>query len=285
MVACKVVLVTGCSSGLGKFTADYLKRIGFRIIVTARKEKDAENLRKEGFECLILDLNSSDSIKKAVDNLFNISDGKLDGIINNAGIEIFGAIEDLSRDDIRNCFETNVFGTIELTSQFIPHFRKQHLGKIIFISASNSNGFGYPFLGPGNATKCAIEIFASTLKRELRNTGINVSTVCPGELPTNLLANMLEHAKQTISLEQSTHAKTYNRLMDKFSSHAIETNNNALIAVASSIEKILKSNNPPRRIVTPFSAKIHYLSHSILPEWVQDFLLFYKMRKGFGIDI
>jgi NAD(P)-dependent dehydrogenase (short-subunit alcohol dehydrogenase family) len=281
----KAVLVTGCSSGLGRFTADFLMGKGWRVIVTARKECDALMLHNDGFESLLLDLNSSASIKEAAESVADITGGALYGLVNNAGIEFLGAIEDLSREDLKLCFETNVFGSIELTNRLIPIFRRQHFGRIIFISASNSNGFGYPFLGPGNATKSALEILATTLKRELRSTGICVSTVCPDELSTHLLVNMLRYSHHVLSEEKSAHTQTYSLLRNKFSHPAIECAPNKLLSVAGAIARILASKNPPRRVVAPFSAKLHYFAHAVLPEWLQDFLLFHKMKKGVGIDL
>ncbi|NLL12839.1 MAG: SDR family NAD(P)-dependent oxidoreductase [Fibrobacter sp.] len=282
----KTVLITGCSSGLGRFTSDYLSKKGFRVIATVRKESDAVNLRKAGLECLLLDLNSSASIKENAEKVLEITNGVLFGLINNSGIELLGAVEDLSRDDLRLCFETNLFGTIELTNSFIPVFRKQHGGKIIFISASNSNGFGYPFLGPGNATKSALETIASALKRELRYTGISVSTVCPDELCTSLLPNMLRYSQHIITGNKSVHSRSYSLLHQKFSHpHTAKNANYKFEIIARSIVKILHSNNPPRRIVAPFSARLHYLAHAILPEWLQDILLFHKMKRGSGVEL
>jgi len=282
---CKAVLVTGCSSGLGRFTADFLRRKGWRVIVTVRKETDAERLRSDGFESLLLDLNSSASIKEAAEGVLDSTDGALHGLVNNAGVEFLGAIEDLSRDDLRQCFETNVFGTMELTSRLIPAFRRQQFGRIVFISASNSNGFGYPFLGPGNATKAALEILATTLKRELRHTGISVSTVCPDELSTQLLPNMLRYSQHVVSSEKSAHAQTYSLFHKIYSHPAVESATNKLLPVAGAIARILASDSPPRRIVVPLSAKLHYFAHAVLPEWLQDVLLFRTMKKGLGIDL
>ena len=281
----KTVLVTGCSSGLGKHVAEVLKRKGWLVLATARKQADAAKLREEGFESLLLDLNSSASIKEAADCVLEMTQGNLLGVVNNAGVEFLGAVEDLSRDDLRFCFETNLFGTIELTNRLIPAFRSQRCGRIIFVSASNSNGFGYPFLGPGNASKGALEILATTLKRELRHTGICVSTVCPDELSTSLLGNMLGYSRHLLSSGKSVHTGTYSLLEKRFSQPPAEDTARKLSMVAEAIARLLASDHAPRRVVLPLSAKLHYLAHALLPESLQDVLLFRRMKQYFGIDL
>jgi NAD(P)-dependent dehydrogenase (short-subunit alcohol dehydrogenase family) len=209
----------------------------------------------------------------------------LAGLVNNAGVELLGAIEDLSRDDLRLCFETNVFGTFELTNRFIPTFRRQRGGRIVFVSASNSNGFGYPFLGPGNASKSALEVLATTLKRELRHTGISVSTVCPGELPTSLLRKMLGYSAHVLDRDTTVHGRAYASFAELFARPHAEPTADQLQPVAATIARLLTSERPRRRVVVPLSAKLHYLGHTLLPEWAQDLLLFRKMRRSYGIDL
>jgi NAD(P)-dependent dehydrogenase (short-subunit alcohol dehydrogenase family) len=281
----KAVVVTGCSSGLGRFTAHLLKAKGWRVIATVRRPADAENLRQDGCESVELDLGSSASIRAAAEQILEATGGVLAGLVNNAGVELLGAIEDLSRDDLRLCFETNVFGTFELTNRFIPTFRRQRGGRIVFVSASNSNGFGYPFLGPGNASKSALEVLATTLKRELRHTGISVSTVCPGELPTSLLRKMLGYSAHVLDRDTTVHGRAYASFAELFARPHAEPTADQLQPVAATIARLLTSERPRRRVVVPLSAKLHYLGHALLPEWAQDLLLFRKMRRSYGIDL
>jgi len=281
----KAVLVTGCSSGLGKFTAEILRRKGWRVLATARKQADVARLREEGYESFLLDLSSSPSITEAAESALTLTQGNLHGVVNNAGVEFFGAVEDLSRDDLRFCFEVNLFGAIELTNRLIPAFRQRRFGRIVFVSASNSNGFGYPFLGPGNASKGALEIFATTLNRELRHTGISVSTVCPDELSTSLLGNMLAYSRHVFSSPNSVHTDTYSLMQKSFAQAPTGNGADKLAVVAEAIATLLASEKPARRLVVPLSARLHYLAHAILPEWVQDVLLFRKMNQHYGTKL
>jgi NAD(P)-dependent dehydrogenase (short-subunit alcohol dehydrogenase family) len=279
------VLVTGCGAGLGRFTAGFLRARGWHVVPTARTADDVASLQKQGFPALRLDLNSSSSIAAASEQVSNAGEGVLHGVVHNAGIEILGALEDMSRDDLRACFETNVFGALELTARLMPRFRRQDFGRIVFISSSNSNGFGYPFMGPGNASKCALECLATTLKRELAPTRITVSTVCPGELPTAILSNMLRRSEHLLASPRSNHAATYQRLRARFSARPAPSNQRNLRPVAEAVDRLLDSESPARRVVVPFSAAVHYLSHLVLPEWLQDKLLDWRMKKDLRVHV
>jgi NAD(P)-dependent dehydrogenase (short-subunit alcohol dehydrogenase family) len=277
----RTLLITGCSSGLGRFSADFLRARGFRVVASARREADVERLRDAGFDAVLLDLTSSSSIQSASETVLALCQGALFGVVHNAGVETLGALEDLSRDDLRACFEINVFGTIELTTRLLPAMRAQHFGKIVFISSSNSNGFGYPFMGPGNASKCALECLASSLNRELSHSGISVSSVCPGEISTSLFANMLSRSEHVLSSGTSKHAAAYALLKKRFTLPSDESTTRNLTTVARAIARLLESETPARRMVVPWSAKLHYLAHLALPEWLQDKLLYRRTRELF----
>lgn len=279
------VLVTGCGSGLGRFSANFLRKRGWHVVATARTAEDVASLESQGFPALLLDLNSTDSIQAASGQALKAAGGALYGVVHNAGIELLGALEDMNRADLRACFETNVFGTIELTARLLPHFREQDFGRIVFISSSNSNGFGYPFMGAGNASKCALECLATTLKRELSSTGVFVSTVCPGELPTNILASMVRRSEHLLASRTSKHGPAYERLKARFSVPPDRSTDRGLLSVAQAVERLLASDAPARRVVVPFSAALHYVSHLVLPEWVQDRLLHWRMKSRLGVHV
>lgn len=125
------VFISGCSSGIGYCTALSLQKRGYRVIASARKAADVERLRSEGLECLLLDLDDSESIQSCVQQLAELTGKRLYGLFNNAGFGQPGAVEDLRRDVLRAQFETNVFGTLELTNQLLPWMRLAGEGRII----------------------------------------------------------------------------------------------------------------------------------------------------------
>src|SRR5512139_3505165 len=121
----KTILITGCSTGIGFVTACELKKRGHHVIASARKADDVARLRQQGFNAIHLDLADSDSIAQAVKEALELGGGKIDALFNNGAFGQPGAVEDLSRDVLRYQFETNLFGTHELTNLLIPVMRQQ----------------------------------------------------------------------------------------------------------------------------------------------------------------
>ena len=281
----KSVLITGCSSGIGKCAAEYLQKRQWHVYATARKENDVQSLRDSGFSAYRLDLTDSNSINICAEQILSDSGGKLNAIIHNAGILVIGAIEDISRDGVREQFETNVFGPIELTQRLILALRAQQDGKIIFISSPNSNGFGYPFLGVEAASKAALETIASAFCREAKESDISISSICLGEMHTPILTKAVKFLKNYVNVDMSIHKEKYQLLEKNFLADGITRPNKNPLLVAQAIEKILNARHPPRRIFVPFSARIHYWLHFLLPGWAQDKLLFSKMKKNYSITM
>ncbi|MCQ8179540.1 SDR family oxidoreductase [Methylomonas sp. SURF-1] len=204
----KTIFITGCSSGIGYSTALYLKLRGHRVICSARKAEDVERLRGEGYECLQLDLADSNSIRAAVAELLAMTGGKLDALFNNGAFGQPGAVEDLSRDVLRNQFETNLFGVHELTNLLLPVMREQGHGRIIY----NSSVLGFvamKFRGAYNASKFALEGLVDTLRLELRGSGVYVVLIEPGPIESRFRQNAFKLYQQNIDPEHSVHRETY----------------------------------------------------------------------------
>ena len=204
----QTVFITGCSSGIGHTTATSLINRGHRVICSARKSDDVNRLIAEGFECLPLDLADSDSIRQAVAQLIAITDGKIDALFNNGAFGQPGAVEDLSREVLRNQFETNFFGTHELTNLLIPLMRAQGHGRIIY----NSSVLGLvamKFRGAYNASKFALEGLADTLRLELRGSGVHIVLVEPGPIESRFRQNAFAMYRKNIDPEHSVHRETY----------------------------------------------------------------------------
>jgi len=213
-LAQRSVLVTGCSSGIGYCAAGLLRQRGYRVFASARKASDVERLRGEGFQCLQLDLDDSASIHSAVDRLLDETGGRLYGLFNNAGYGQPGAIEDLDRAAIRAQFETNVFGTIELTSRLIPVMRRQGEGRII----QNSSVLGFVSLawrGAYNASKYALEGFYDTLRLELAGSGVHAILIEPGPITSRFRQNAKQVFLRTVDREHSVHRDTYAAMLKR----------------------------------------------------------------------
>jgi NAD(P)-dependent dehydrogenase (short-subunit alcohol dehydrogenase family) len=208
------ILITGCSSGIGLCVAEALHRRGHQVFASARKQLDVDRLKGLGLNALRLDLDDSESIQLAVEELLNQTNGRLDALFNNAAYGQPGAVEDLSRDVLRAQFETNLFGTHELTNLIIPVMRKQGHGRII----QNSSVLGLaalPFRGAYNASKFALEGLTDTLRLELRNTNIHISLIEPGPITSRFRANSYQKFQQTIDAGNSPFSNNYQGMVSR----------------------------------------------------------------------
>lgn len=204
----KTILITGCSSGIGHCVATGLARRGYRVFASARKAADVVMLEAEGLECVQLDLADSASIHRAVDEVLARSGGKLDGLFSNGAYGQPGAVEDLRREVLREQFETNLFGTVELTNLIIPVMRAQGHGRIVM----NSSVLGLvalPYRGAYIASKYALEGIADTLRLELRGSGIHVSLIEPGPIESRFRANSFDAYRRNIDMAHSVHRDKY----------------------------------------------------------------------------
>jgi len=204
----RTVFITGCSTGIGYCVAHGLKTNGYRVIASARQAADVERLQREGLECLQLDLDHSESIQQAVRELADRSERKIYGLFNNAGFGQPGAVEDLTRNVLRAQFETNVFGTIELTNRILPWMREAGEGRII----QNSSLLGFVSLayrGAYNASKYALEGLYDTLRLELAGTDIYAVLIEPGPIESRFRTNAFAAYKRNIDIQRSAHREEY----------------------------------------------------------------------------
>lgn len=210
----KSILITGCSTGIGLHTAQQLQKLGYQVFATARKTDDVENLKKLGLESLQLDLDDSLSIRNAVIKILDQTGGELYALFNNGAYGLAGAVEDLSRDALRAQFETNLFGTIELTNLILPVMRKQGHGRII----QNSSVLGFaamPYRGAYNASKFALEGISDTLRQELTDTNIHISLIEPGPIISEFRANAYKAFTKYINADKSCHKSQYESMIER----------------------------------------------------------------------
>ncbi len=209
------VLITGCSSGIGECVAFGLHERGYRVFASVRNPDDRAAFQQAGIECLVLDCADSASIKSAGEQILEQTGGRLYALFNNGAYGQPGACEDLSREAMRQQFETNVFGWMELTNLLIPVMRAQGYGRII----QNSSILGFVALsmrGAYNASKFAIEGFSDTLRLELAGTDIHVSLIEPGPVESRFRANAYRAFQQHIEVENSVHRERYQKMIQGF---------------------------------------------------------------------
>ena len=273
MTSGKIILITGCSTGIGYVTAKILKKRGHTVIATARKSGDVDRLKREGFTSFQLDLADSASIKEAVLQTIDWTGGRIDALFNNGAFGQPGAVEDLSRDVLRSQFETNFFGTHELTNLIIPVMRKQGHGRIIY----NSSVLGLVALtyrGAYNATKFALEGLVDTLRLELHGTNIHLSLIEPGPIESNFRQNAFALYKKNINPERSFHKERYQAMEERLQKQgpAVPFTLPAE-AVAEKVVHALESKKPKIRYYVTFPTYLFAALKRLLPHGGLDRLL------------
>ena len=267
----KAILITGCSTGIGRGTAELLASKGQTVYATARKVENIADLEAKGCKLLPLDVSSEDSMVAAVAAV-EAAEGAVGALVNNAGYSQSGAIEDLSMDSIRRQFETNVFGLIRMCQLALPGMREQRYGRIVNISSMGGK-LSFPGGGVYHATKYAVEAISDVLRFEVKNFGVDVSLIEPGLIRTNFaetVATQMDMPSQTngayddfnTAVGKNT-AKTYeNPLYVKFGGGPE--------AVAKVIEKAITSSKPKTRYKVTVSAYAIMVQRKLMTDRMWD---------------
>ncbi|MFH0881023.1 MAG: SDR family NAD(P)-dependent oxidoreductase [Lentisphaerota bacterium] len=280
LVKSQTVLVTGCSSGIGLSTARKLRGHGWTVIPTARKPEDLEMLRSARFFPVQLDLRDSKSIERAVAETLGMTRGFLGAVVNNAGYGQPGAMEDLSRDVMRQQFEANVFGLQELTNRLVPLFRNQRWGRIVNVS-SVLGRIVTPFLGIYSASKFAVEAMSDALRVELTGSGVAVSVIQPGPIDTRFRQRSVEQANDTLDHSSSIFNKLYDYQIRRRSEYKKPTDpfTKPPEAVAKKIAHALESRHPRIRYRVTLPAYLGDWASRWLPDRLKDRLLASKVKR------
>lgn len=258
----KVILITGASSGIGKVTAGYLSDKGFKVYGTSRNPGSGQ----EHFEMLPLDVRKKESIQKAIETLLS-REGRIDVLINNAGMGITGPIEETPAEEIRGVFETNFFGAIEVMKAVLPAMRRQKSGLIINVT-SIAGYMGLPFRGIYSATKGALEIVTESVSMEVSSFGIRVVNVAPGDFATNIASGRYH----TPAFETSPYQKIYQKNLDLMDAHV--SSGKDPLEMARQIHRIINDPKPKLHYkVGEFMQKFSIVLKRILPDRVYEKLL------------
>ena len=253
----KAVLITGCSSGIGRASALRLARSGWTVYASARRLESIAELQDAGCRTLALDVTDEASMRAAVESVVS-AEGAVGVLINNAGYSQSGAIESVPMDAMRRQFETNVFGLVRLTQLVLPAMRAQRWGKIVNVGSMGGR-LSFPGAGHYHATKHALEAISDALRFELRGFDIDVILLEPGLITTDFG----DAAGASMAALESSPADPYAHFNASVATATREAYEGPMRRlgggpeqVAKVIERALTRRNPPARITVTASAKL-----------------------------
>jgi NADP-dependent 3-hydroxy acid dehydrogenase YdfG len=270
-VSSEAVLITGCSSGIGRATAERLAADGRKVYATARRVESISELKEKGCETLSLDVTDESSMAAAVDAVKQ-AEGAVGVLINNAGYSQSGAVETVPIDQVRRQFETNVFGLIRMCQLVLPGMREQRWGKIVNIGSMGGR-LTFPGGGIYHATKYAVEAISDALRFEVRGFGIDVILVEPGLIVTGFA----DAATATVTADESGPYADFNAHVAKTTVAAYKGPLAKLgagpEAVAKTIAGALKSRRPKARYAVTPSAHLMINQRRVTPDRVWDLMM------------
>ena len=268
--AAKAVLITGCSTGIGRAAAEHLAGRGWTVYATARRPESIEDLKDKGCRTLALDVTDEQSMSDAV-KVVEDAEGAVGVLVNNAGYSQSGAAESVNLDDVRGQFETNVFGLIRMCQLALPGMRRQGWGKIVNISSMGGR-MTFPGGGIYHATKYGVEAISDALRFEVRGFGVDVVVIEPGLIRTQFGEAAVNSIHSGTS-ENGPYAE-FNTAVATTTAGAYEGPLARLgggpETVALKIEKAISSRRPRTRYPVTPSARIVLGIHAVLPDRAWD---------------
>ncbi len=270
----KIVLITGCSSGIGKALSIAFHEKGYRVIATARRLESIDDLKTKGVAVERLDVTSQDDIERVVRTVLE-RERRIDILVNNAGFGLIAPLLDVSLEELQNQFRTNVFGPVQLIRAVAPAMRENKSGTIVNIG-SISGIVTTPFAGAYCASKAAMNSLSDALRLELAPFGIRVVCVQPGGIESNF-GNSSSAGVQRVMKPESW----YTSIREYIDKRAQESQSSPMPAeeLAKKIVSIVASKNPPAIVRLGTRSFMLPFLKTALPTAVLDTMF----RKRFGL--
>ena len=243
----QVVLITGASSGLGKAIGIFLANKKYKVYGTSRNPSKLTDF--DAFELIQLDVNDTTSIQQAVTTILD-KEKRIDILINNAGIGITGPIEDTPEIEIKSVFDTNFHGPLRVANAVLPQMRKQQKGLIINVT-SIAGYMGLPYRGFYSAVKAALIVLTEALSSEVKQFGITVADVAPGDFKSNIAAGRYH----TPVFENSAYKEVYSNVLQQIDEE-VDTGMDVQVMV-DAVYKVIKSKKP----------KLHYKAGAFMQKF------------------
>jgi NAD(P)-dependent dehydrogenase (short-subunit alcohol dehydrogenase family) len=265
-----VILITGCSTGIGRATAERLAKRGHNVYATARNIDTIADLAAAGCKTLQLDVCDEASMSKAVDTVV-AGDGAVYALVNNAGYGQDGPLEEIPMDALRRQFETNVFGLVRMTQLVLPTMRERGAGRIVNVSSMGGK-LVFPGGGAYHATKFAVEAISDALRFELRPFGIHVSVIEPGAIRTQFEETSLGSVPGSDG-DASPYAWLKRAVNERYRATYRGRTAAGPEIVAKAIEHAITSKRPRSRYPLTAGARTLLFARRVLPDGGWDALM------------
>ena len=269
----RAVLITGCSSGIGRATAEHLAKKGWPVIATARRAESIADLETAGCKTLALDVTDEASMKAAVEQV-EAEYGAVGVLVNNAGYSQSGTIEEVPMEDVRRQFDTNVFGLVRMTQLVLPKMREQRWGKIVNISSMGAN-FTFPGGGFYHATKHAVDALTDALRFEVKGFGVDAIIIQPGLIMTNFGERAVGEMESATDGANGGPYAEFNAKLAAATKGIYEEGPAAKLGggpetVAKAIERAINAKRPKARYLVTPSAHLLVNQKRLMPDRVWD---------------
>jgi NAD(P)-dependent dehydrogenase (short-subunit alcohol dehydrogenase family) len=262
----KAVLITGCSTGIGRATAERLADGGWNVYATARRPDSIADLREKGCKTLALDVTDETAMRTAVSEV-EAAEGAIGVLVNNAGYSQSGAVESVKPDDVRAQFETNVFGLVRMCQLVLPAMRRQGWGKIVNVSSMGGK-LTFPGGGIYHGTKHAVEAISDALRFEVRGFGVDVIVIEPGLIKTQFAeaaVNKIESGTTDSGPYGEFNAAVANATAGAYDGPLGKLGGGP-DSVARKIQKAISKRRPRTRYPVTPSARMILGLHTVLPD-------------------
>lgn len=264
------VFITGCSTGIGRETARYFRDRGIPVAATARRPEVLVDEESEHLVAIACDVDSMKSVEAAVAEAEERL-GPIEVVVNNAGYGQLGPVEEVTEDEIRRQFETNVFGVHRVIRATVPRLRHAGRGKVINVS-SVAGRISSPFFGVYSASKFAVEALSDALRVELRPFGVNVVVIEPGPIKTEFVTTARETTERLLANREDSAYGVFFDTTER-GTDVLETFALGADSVARTIFRAANSRSPRSRYTVTLPAKAGAIAARLLPDSVMDFAM------------
>jgi NAD(P)-dependent dehydrogenase (short-subunit alcohol dehydrogenase family) len=269
----RAVLITGCSTGIGRATAQHFAEKGWTTYATARRPETLRELESVGCRTLALDVCDEESMASAVKEVER-EEGAVGVLVNNAGYSLTAPIEEAPMDEVRRQFETNVFGLVRMAQLVLPGMRAQGWGRIVNVSSMGGK-LTFPGMGFYHGTKYAVEAISDALRYEVRPFGVKVVVIEPGLIRTAFSDTATGHAADALDVG-SPYAEFHTKVVDRVTGSyegAMGMMATGPETVARAIERAASSSRPRPRYIITVGAKALRATRVVLPDRAWDLML------------